>query len=349
MTVFLVILFLSLLILVHELGHFLAAKLFGIKVEEFGIGFPPKIWSKKIGETLYSINLLPFGGFVKILGENGKGPASSKNFTTQSAWKKSSVILAGILMNVILAWAILSVIFLFGIPKHLVITEIAPNSPAAAANLKPGDIMIEVKTEEKSLQDPIAPNEFLSLVKKNITQKTPLSITIKRGQETIERPIIPRENPPPGEGPIGVAIAETGVPKTPFPKNFVKATTVTAVETKLITKNLYHLLSRIFFEPDIAKNVTGPVGIFSIATSAGELGIEYLAELTALISLNLAILNLIPFPALDGGRFLFILLEKILRKPISFRTQTVTNAIGFLILLVLMGLVTLRDISQLLL
>ena len=169
MTFVIVILGLAVLVLIHEFGHFLVAKLLGIKVEEFGVGFPPRILKKKIGNTLYSLNLLPFGGFVRLYGEDeaasdiadGRiGEGMEKGFNGELAWKKSLVVLAGVFMNVALGWILLSLVFMIGVPRHLMIAEIAPNSPAMTAGLQPGDIISGIVAGSVKLSDPISSDDY---------------------------------------------------------------------------------------------------------------------------------------------------------------------------------------------
>lgn len=345
MVIITVVIFLSALILVHELGHFLAAKLFSVKVEEFGFGFPPKIIGKKIGETVYSLNLLPFGGFVKITGENGEETNSQNkhNFSNQLAWKKSVIILSGIIMNIALAWFMIFTTLSIGIQKHLVITDISANSPAATSELKPGDIILEVKGSSAQLTDPINSKNFINFTKKSSGEK--INLIVKRGNNISPKTLLVRENPPSGEGPIGVAIFDAGKDSVPFPQSVSETTKIVGENLFMVGKSLLNLIINIFINPSITKNVTGPIGIFNMATETGKMGVIYLAELMSLISLNLAVLNLMPFPALDGGRLLFIIIEKIKGKKISFKTQAITNTIGFIILLALMALVTFRDIQ----
>ncbi len=346
MIVILVIVGLSLLILVHEFGHFLAAKLSGVKVEEFGLGFPPRLFGKKIGETVYSVNLLPFGGYVKIFGEDGSEETKrdDKSFSNQPISRRSAIILAGVLMNVILGWFILSLVFTIGAPEHLMVAEVASGSPAAEAKLKSGDVILEARAGEV-LGDPVKSAAFVDLVE---SAPGEISLKLKRGKDVYDTTLAPRKNPPAGQGPIGVSLVEIGFPAEPFFESFYRGLTATFQTLGLVAVGLWTFFSRLFVSPEVLETVAGPVGIFALSAQAGYLGLVYLFQLLAFISLNLAVLNLIPFPALDGGRFLLLIIEKIKGKPISRRFQIVVNAAGFVFLITLMLIVTWRDVGRLL-
>jgi len=367
MVILIVIVSLSILILVHELGHFLLAKLFGVKVEEFGLGFPPRLWGKKIGETVYSLNLLLFGGFVKIFGEDGEKQFQSTNssestnnirisdgfvdsdygrsFIGQPIWQRSVIVLAGIFMNLVLGWLVLSVVFMLGSPSHLMVADVAPDSPASGAGISRGDFILEISQAGKILSDPLKASDFIEFMKDAKGEQVLLKV---RHQGTVkEVAVAGRQNPPAGQGPLDVSLIEAGFPAEPFFKSIGTAFTTTVKTTGLIVVAFVNLFGKIFVSPEVLETVSGPVGIFALASQAGSMGLVYLLQLMALISLNLAVLNFIPFPALDGGRFLFLLLEKIKGSPISPKFQRAVNTVGFAFLIVLMVIVTVRDISRL--
>lgn len=370
MVILIVIVSLSILILVHELGHFLLAKLFGVKVEEFGLGFPPRLWKKKIGETVYSLNLLLFGGFVKIFGEDGEkqsqptnAPESTKiripsghsdvfvdldrgrSFAAQPIWQRSVIVLAGIFMNLILGWLVLSVVFMLGSPSHLMVADVASDSPASGAGLSRGDFILEISQAGKILSDPVKASDFIEFMKDAKGEQVLLKVQHQGAIKEVE--VAGRQNPPAGQGPLGVSLVEAGFPAEPFFKSIGTAFTTTIKTTGLIVVAFVNLFGKIFVSPEVLETVSGPVGIFALASQAGSMGLVYLLQLMALISLNLAVLNFIPFPALDGGRFLFLILEKIKGSPISPKFQRVVNTVGFAFLIVLMVIVTVRDISRL--
>ncbi|MEK7634466.1 MAG: RIP metalloprotease RseP [Patescibacteria group bacterium] len=336
-----VIIFLSILILVHELGHFLVAKKFGLFVEEFGFGLPPKIWSKKIGETIYSINALPFGGFVKIFGEDGnnleKLPESErkKNFASLKIWQRALIISAGVLFNFVLGWMVISLVFAIGTPQAVVITDIKKNSPAMEINLKAGDKIIGF----------VDTNKFIKYINENRGKE--VSLNIERGKEKINFNVVPRINPPVGEGSLGVGLVDAGLPK----KNPI-ASIWEGFKTSIeLVKNIFLALVDLAVKAVIGKasfeQIAGPVGIIKLTSQAGSLGFIYLLQLLAMISLNLAVLNIFPFPALDGGRLIFLGIEKIKGSPINPKFEKIINTAGFIFLILLMAVITIKDIIKL--
>jgi|SRR3989344_3388567 len=347
MVIVLVIISLSILILAHELGHFLAAKFFKVRVDEFGLGFPPKVIGKKIGETTYSVNALPFGGFVKIHGEDGM-PSETTNprsLDAQSLLRKSIIVLAGVFMNIVFGWIVLSGVFMIGAPEHLIIADVAPESPAFGAGLTSGDVILKVTSGGVSLSDPIISNTFIELVKG--AGGRVIALDVRRGKEKVSVSVSGRENPPAGQGSLGISLVEIGFTRMSFFAAVAKGFTATGEMLFLVAKSFGELFTRAFYDISVFKTISGPVGIVAIAASTSSLGLVYLMQLMALISLNLAVLNLIPFPALDGGRFIFLLIEKLKGSPISRKFQIAVNGIGFALLLALMVVVTVQDIGRL--
>lgn len=346
MLIAVIIISLSILIFIHELGHFLAAKFFKVPVSEFGIGFPPRLFGRKLGGTVYSINVLPFGGFVKIEGDDD-GPADDeRSFAGIAAWKKVVILSAGVAMNIFLGWIVLSAIFMAGTPQYLMIAEVATGSPAEAAGIMEGDIIIKTEYfsegEHRIITDPVTAEGFIDLV--SLAGEDPVTLSIVREKESLEVVLSGRLNPPPGEGSLGIAISEIGFFKRPFLSSLKEGLLATALTLKLVVVGFYQIITGFFIDPDIIRNVAGPVGIFGIAMRTGELGLVFLFQLMAFISINLAVINLAPFPALDGGRILFLAIEKIRGAAISLKTQHVFNLIGFTILIIFMIAVTIKDI-----
>ncbi len=350
----LVLVGLSILILGHEAGHFLCAKLFGLKVDEFGIGFPPRIWAKKKGDTEYSVNWLPFGGFVRISGERGefamveddptliaggekKEPVDHERlFFAQPAWKKSIIILAGIVFNFIFGWILVSAVLMVGTPKALVITATEPGSPAAMAKIAQGDI-VKNFTDSQS---------FINYVDAHRGQPTEIAL-LRNGKE-VDVTVTPRMNVGPNEGPIGVALSEGGTAREPFFQALWDGLRTSFILAGMIFQTLWQLIKNLFVHASLLTGVVGPVGIFGVAEETGSIGAIYLVQLLGIISLNLAVVNLIPFPALDGGRFLMIIIEKIKGSPIPEKVEAWINGLGFAFLLLLMILLTVRDVRGLL-
>ena len=348
MSIVFVIIGVSFLIFGHELGHFLSAKLFGVRVDEFGFGFPPRIFGKRMGETLYSINALPFGGFVRIYGEGGASTEegdTARSFIRQPVWKRGIIMLAGVFMNFVIGWLFMSFVFMMGIPSHLGVLEAAPNSPAAEAGIKAGDLIVEASYGGNTFSDPVRTEKFIALVHEAGTDE--IDLTLNRAGERVSVALRGRANPPEGEGSLGVGIADTGVPATPFLGSLVKGGEEVAGMTKMIAVGFVSLLGQAFTTPSVLREVAGPVGVVSIASKASELGFVYFLQFLALLSANLVVVNLLPFPALDGGKFLFLVYEKIRGKPASERVQIAVNIAGFALLILLMIVVTIQDVTRL--
>ena len=359
--IILVIIGLSLLILGHEAGHFFVAKLFGLKVDEFGIGFPPRMfaWRPKNGETEYSVNWLPFGGFVRISGERGEfegvspdgtegspSPTAAQTamtdeekarlFYNQPAWKKSLIVLAGVFMNFILGWLLIAIVFMVGVPQTLIISGTEPGSPAVAAGLQSGDV-VKGYTDSQS---------FINYVDAHEGQ--PITVTVIRNDKDMSFTMTPRVNPPANQGALGVALEEGGAARENFFRALWDGLQDAVIISWLTLQAFYELLKQIFVHASIPADVVGPVGIFSIAEETGKIGLAYLLQLLGIISINLMIVNCIPFPALDGGRFLVVIVEKIKGSAMPYKVEAWINGVGFALLLTLMVVLTIRDVSGLL-
>lgn len=348
-TAIIFIIVLGVLVLVHEFGHFITAKKAGMKVEEFGFGFPPRIFGIKKGETIYSINWIPFGGFVKILGEGGEDASNPRSFASQKAGTRAKVIVAGVVMNLILAYVLLTVGNIMGLrtaiaendldpairDRKIQIVQVVPNTPAAEAKLETLDEILNFNSV----------TEFQKYINDHRGQK--ITVQVKRGGEILEKSVIPRTNPPAGEGALGISLAATGVIKYPWYKAIYEGGKQTWF---LIANTVYgygHIIGKVFTTGSPGAELSGPIGIAKFTGQAARIGFAYLLQLMALISVNLAILNIIPFPALDGGRLLFIGIEKVKGSPLSRRVENLVNSIGFALLILLMIYVTTKDITRL--
>ncbi len=345
-----VIIGLSLLILGHEAGHFFVAKLFGLKVDEFGFGFPPRITAKKIGDTEYSLNWLPFGGFVKISGERGEfamieGGASNDGATpaeqkrllyAQPAWKKSLIMLAGVFMNFLIGWFLISLMLMIGAPQALVIGGVQKGSPAEQVGLMQGDVIKDFKTAQS----------FIDFVNNHRGQT--IDVVVLRSNKEIDFKVVPRTQITPNEGAVGVMLSEAGTPQEPFFSAIGDGLKYAAILLWATVQAFYDLIKQLFVHAELLPGVVGPVGIFGVAQETGKVGLVYLLQLLGIISLNLTVVNLIPFPALDGGRFLMVIIEKIKGSALSPKTETWINGLGFAFLIILMVLLTVRDIGNLL-
>jgi regulator of sigma E protease len=340
LSLLLVIAGLSVLIIIHEAGHFLVAKYFGLLVEEFGFGIPPRLLGKQLGETLVSLNWLPFGGFVKIYGEKHDdekpGIPPTRSFSHQSVGKRALIIIAGVTMNFLLGWLLISLIFIIGTPQTVLITEVKEDSLAKAAGLLAGD----------QLAGFVSVDSFVKFIDKNKGKE--VSLEIKRGAEVLNIKVTPRTAVPAGEGNLGIAVVESGIPKTGFFQAFWQGLITSFNLVWAILASVLKLIVGLFTDVNIFDRIVGPVGIVNVAIQTAKLGIVNLLQLIALISLNLAVFNVLPIPALDGGRLLFILVEKIKGSPIPVRTELVANSLGFALLVFLIFAVTIKDILTLL-
>ena len=317
----------------------MAAKKSGLLVEEFGIGFPPRLISKKIGETIYSLNLVPLGGFVRIHGEKREA-GESEALQRRSFWflpvsRRALIIVAGVAMNFLAGWLLISSIYIIGAPNAVIISGVTPGTPAATAGLQAGDRIIGF---EKS-SDLIA---FVASAKGK-----EISLRVTRDGQELELKAVPRLNPPAGQGALGVTLTDVGLERLPFLTSLKEGWVTSVKILGSIFLSLANLISGIFVGAPVLQNFVGPVGIFQIANQASKFGLIYLLQLIGLISLNLTALNILPLPALDGGRLLFLLIEKIKGSPLNQKFEIYANAIGFALLLLLMVVITVRDVVKL--
>ncbi len=351
------------MVVVHEFGHFYSAKKFGIRVDEFGFGFPPKLFGYKKGETEYTFNLLPLGGFVKIFGENPddentNGPDKDRSFVHKAKWKQAIVLFAGVFANFLLAWVLFSIGFMSGLPTsvgseplgyklsnvNLVVVSVLPKSPAEMAGLKSGDKILSLTSGDDLIFGP-SPEILKSFILSHGTKE--IDITYRRAKEFNSTSIIPTVNKEGGEPKIGISMDMIGTAKLPFFIALKEGMALTWFVTKGTAVGLYTLIAEGLQGKGSFASVTGPVGMVGIVGDAYQFGFAYLLSFTALISVNLAIINLLPFPALDGGRLFFLLIEKIKGSRINPKIANNANMVGFAILIILMLIVTYHDVVKL--
>ncbi|MBP9822154.1 MAG: site-2 protease family protein [Candidatus Pacebacteria bacterium] len=355
LTAIIFIIVIGVLVLVHEFGHFVMAKRAGMKVEEFGFGFPPRMVGWKRGETLYSINWIPFGGFVKILGEDGD-ERGSRSFGSASFLNRILVLLAGVIMNFLLAAFLLMIVNFFGLRIGLVdgdtgsaknvkvqIVSVTSGSPAELAGLQPLDsiegykengVIVPISTA-KGVQDLVASHLGQSVV-----------LEIGRGSEVVEKTMTPRIDAPEGQGAIGVSLALTGTVSYPWYESIWRGISDAAFLTMATIQGYYSLLKTLFIHGKLMAEVSGPIGIASLTGQAARVGFNYLLQFVAMISINLAVLNIIPFPALDGGRVVLLIIEKLKGSPVPKRVESLINVVGFYLLVILMIYITYKDIAK---
>ncbi len=351
------------LVLVHEFGHFYTAKKLGIRVLEFGFGFPPKLWGKKIGDTEYTLNALPFGGFVRIFGEQGDSETAHApgSFSAQPAWKKALVMIAGVVCNFLLAWVLYTSGFMIGMPTSvsgedlkqvtsihnvkLLITDVGKSTPASLAGLLPGDAIVSLTSNGKTITEGITPESLQNYVAQHGGKKITLGIIRGDEPQTIE---VTPEVPYSGAKPVmGVSIDLVGTLKLGFGEAFREGFLHTVRVLKMTVSQFGTLIRDAVLGKANLDQVSGPIGIAGIVGDAYDYGILYVLSIAALISINLAVLNLIPFPALDGGRLLFLFIEKITGKNMSPKILGIVNMIGFGMLILLMLVVTFKDVINL--
>ena len=357
---------LGILVIVHEIGHFVTARLFNVRVLEFGVGFPPRAKVlRDQGETVYTLNWLPIGGFVKLEGEDGDEADDPRSFAAQSLWKKLVILLAGVVMNIALAFAIFAGIALTGDPAiGVYVPYVQPDSPAVTAGVRVGDVIERVDGQAFSALE--ATDILLAL--KNKAGET-VVLTVRRGTETVELTATLRspEEVADNKGALGIgkaavrdedgAIVDPGIPlesrvlqdrvtyRVDEALGLGVERTVTA--TRLIVDGVGQLLSAIVTRPTEPPPASGPVGI---ATQLGDvfwnLGPLVTLYLAGILSANLAVVNILPFPPLDGGRMLMLILKRLAGERISLRAERLTYFVGFAMLLAFLVWVTAFDIAR---
>jgi regulator of sigma E protease len=341
LTIVVGVLVLSVLILAHELGHFIMAKATHCWVEEFGIGFPPRIWGKKIGDTIYSINWIPFGGFNKISGE--VDPQAPRALAARKYWVRLLVLSGGILMNLLLPFVLMAIAYMVPhdvVQGQVVVQEISANSPAEAAGIQVGDTILTINGVPADNTATLAREIQLNL-------GAEISIDVQHTDTSIETVhLVPRWKPPEGEGAVGIASQTMNPVVTSESLPFWRAIPEGAVsvwDSLILYKNgiIEMFMGVVPFTP------AGPVGIVQVAGEVAHAGISPVLELTAFLSIAIAVTQLIPFPALDGSHLLFVIIEWLRRgKRVSPRVQTIVHSTGFVVLLVIMLLITWQDIAR---
>lgn len=361
MSIFIAIISIISLLIIHELGHFLLAKRFGVKVEEFGIGYPPRLFGKKFGETLYSINLLPFGALVKIPGTDGDDSdvEESRRYTNKPAWQKALILIGGIVSFWIVAVILLSIVLGMGAPQaisdeeagplvnpQVQILGVAPNSPAQIAELRAGDVIKELRIQNLTFK--------INKVKdvQDLTAKykgQEISLTIQRGKEVSNISLVPRVSPPEGEGAMGVALVRTALVSYPWWSAPVKGIQATVNLTYNVIIGLGSTLGSLVQGKGLPQGaqLVGPIGLGALITQAAQVGVNYFLQFIAIIAIYLAVFNLLPIPALDGGKLLFLAIEKIRGKAIPRKIEEGLTTAFFGLLILLMIFITFKDITRL--
>lgn len=432
-TIIIFLLVLGTIVFIHELGHFFMAKLYGVKVEEFGLGFPPKIFGFKRGETEYTLNWVPLGGFVKIVGEDGEEKNDPRSFSSRSISQRFQIIAAGVIMNVFLAFVIFSILFMVGFPQgvtgedpaklknardfNVVIGDVSKDSSLFKADFKPGDkistvdekkvyntkdlygavdekrdqkVSIGILRGKESISKEIVPIQDLSVVITEVSKDSPalgadlrpgdkilsldgkniysirdlqdivetkrgdrVAIGIAREDENLVKEIVPRKEKKENEGALGVSLSEgmslaeiATISYSPLDA-IQKGFEYTIQMIMVIVMAFVFIIVQIFSTGTTTAEVSGPLGIASMTQQAAAMGFMTVLNFIAIISVNLAIINALPLPALDGGRLLFLIIEKIKGSPLNQEWEAKANNVGFALLMLLMVVVTFKDILRL--
>ncbi len=371
LTIITFILVLSLLVFVHELGHFWVARKFGLKPKEFGFGFPPRAWgvyknkdgkwktvrggkeAEDAADTVYSINWIPIGGFVNV-GEDEEESNDPDHFINKPIWQRATILSAGVTMNVVLAAVLIIIGLMIGLPqvidedinvrakvsdKRIQIVQVLPNSPAKAAGVKMGDIITGINENQFTKYEALQ-----QFVDERTGQE--LSYKIKRGREEMVVQVIPEIMEETGKGGIGIAIAETGTVKYPWYLAITEGIKTTFILIWVIILAFYELFKNLIIGNGVSAELAGPVGIAALTGQMARMGFVYVLQFTALLSINLAIINFLPIPALDGGRVLFLIIEKIRRKSMKRKLEAGLNQAFFILLMLLVLIVTFRDVAR---
>lgn len=393
LTILVFLLILTVLVVVHELGHYVTAKRLGVKVEEFGFGFPPRVWGKKVGETLYSINLLPIGGFVKLFGEDEAGAgrvelSNNKRKVTKKAdekrafyarpvWQRAWIVFAGVVMNTLLSIVIFYIFLalsnftttlpLLGdfrfigvhqvnkVDNRILVDEISAKSPAAEAGMVAPLQLLAINGQKLTNAD-----QVLQLVEGNEGKKITITWQEIKSQKKETAEVTPRVHPPQGQGAVGIRFAPYAIPTAILTYQTVPekifSGVIHPVNLLLYTFDTMGKLISISihqknFAP-VSDSVSGPVGVASavgqeLQQPTMKERILGLLNLSGLLSISLAFFNVLPIPALDGGRLFFILIEGFTGRKLNARVENYINAIGMLVLLALIVLITFKDVMQL--
>lgn len=360
MTALLVVAILVLLIVVHELGHFLVAKLFRVRVEEFGIGYPPRALTLgKIGTTEYTLNWIPFGGFVRLYGDIGEGERGKGSLVDANRAVQAAILVAGVAMNALAAWALFTAAYHVGIPRvveegqanesaQLVIAQVVAGSPAESVGLAAGDEILGMSDSKGAVLPELTPNAFSSFIRAR--GGTEVTLTYKHGEEersatlTPAHAVVPEEA---GRPAVGIALYMVSAESLSWGEAMREATSALKNAFRVVVEGLWGIAIRLVSGDASLAGVVGPIGLVGVVGEAAQSGFGNVLALAAFISVNLAIINLVPVPALDGGRLVLLGVETVMRRQSPKLVLHILNALGVVLIVFLMITVTFNDIARL--
>lgn len=361
MTALLVIGILVLLIVVHELGHFVMAKIFGVKVDEFGVGYPPRAFSfGRIGETEYTLNWIPFGGFVRLMGDDDTQRHGKGSLLDAPRYAQALILLAGVTANAILAWVLFAGALTMGVPTvidaptpgeeaHLYVSQVVPGSPAAVGGIATGDEVLSVQDPKGVRIDILTPESVKAFASARGGQA--LAVTFKHIGTTTVATMRPANAVVPGSAgkpALGIGLALVANHPLAWHHALIAALPETLDAFRTTAQSLWTMIAGSVKGTADISDVVGPIGLISIVGQASQNGFGNVIKLAAFISVNLAIINLIPIPALDGGRLLVLAIEAVFRRGAPKLAVQILNAAGIALIIILMVFVTYHDIGRLL-
>ncbi len=337
------------IIAVHEFGHYLSARLLGMKVLEFAFGFPPRVFGVRKGGIDYTVNAIPFGGFVRILGQDDfairqAGEGEPGSFTSKPWWSQAIVLVAGVVMNMVLAIVVLTAAFALGSQAptgEVKVSDVRPGSPAQAAGVLAGDVVRAVDGRPMHRSADVVAYTY------DHRGKEIVLTLVRGGVELGPTRAVPRVEPPEGEGPLGIVLADVTAPSTGgLPQAVGNAFSLTGDIIRQIAALPAQLVAGPQASPEGPPQIGGPIEILRVTNEVSRFGVAAILRLIGVLSINLAVLNIVPFPALDGGRLLFVLIGGIFRRRLSPQVEAAIHAVGFVLLLALLVAVSISDIRR---
>ena len=360
-TALLVIAILVLLIVTHEFGHFITAKIFGVRVDEFGVGYPPRAFLIGTwGGTEYTLNWIPFGGFVKLYGEDSEAHGNG-SFVEAKRWKQAIILIAGVVMNALVAWLLFASALHTGIPRVidgsltsdpsavLMISNVVAGSPASVAGIGAGDTITSVTDENGVKLSPLTPTALSDFIKVRGGDRITVGYLHKNVAQIAS--VVPANAVIPGAAAtpaLGVGLVEVSQVALAWPSALAQGFTNTGDAFVTVGQSLWQLITGAFKGMADLQDVVGPVGLVSVVAGASQNGVGSVLALAGFIAVNLAIVNLIPIPALDGGRLVIVAVESVTRRSAPKLAVQLLNIIGIALIIILMVTVTYHDIARLL-